>query len=212
MSSIYKKLLAVQLSMKAPKNIRNDFGGFNYRSAEGILEVLKPHLQAQGLVINLTDEVKMVGDRIYICVTSTLTDIETGDFVCAQGWAREPDSKKGLDSSQISGSCHSYAAKYSLGNLLALDGSDGLDPDSEGYYKQTGKEGPCKCSACKSEITEVTLNNGVVASPADLAGYTKITYGKVLCSACIQQEKAKRKEARGAAMAAQAASAATPAS
>lgn len=209
-SEIYKKLLAIQLSMKCGKSQYNSFGGFSYRSAEGILEALKPHLQAQGLVIGITDEVKMVGDRIYICVTVTLTDVDTGESVSSQGWAREPSEKKGMDSAQLSGACHSYSLKYALQSLCALD--DGKDADTDEYGRQTGKEGPCKCSACKSEITEVTLNNGAVASPADFAGYTKVAVGKVLCQTCFQKEQAKRKAAREAAMATQAASAATPAS
>ena len=209
-SEIYKKLLAIQLSMKCGKSQYNSFGGFSYRSAEGILEALKPHLQAQGLVIGITDEVKMVGDRIYICVTVALTDVETGESVSSQGWAREPAEKRGMDASQLSGACHSYGLKYALSSLCALD--DNKDADTDEYGRQTGKEGPCKCSVCKSELTEITLRNGVVASAAEYAGYTKITYGKVLCQTCTQKEIAKRKEAREAAMAAQAASAATPAS
>lgn len=199
MSDINRKLLAIQCSMRCGKTQFNSFGGFSYRSAEGILEALKPHLNEQGLTVNLTDDIRIVGDRIYVAAMATLTDIETGDFVCAQGWAREPASKKGMDDSQVTGTASSYARKYALNGLLALD--DNKDADTDEYGKQTGKEGPCKCSACKSEITEVTLNNGTVASPADFAGWTKITYGKILCSQCHIKEQAKRKAAREAAMA-----------
>tara|TARA_R110000851_G_C12913674_1_gene549516 strand:+ start:160 stop:732 length:573 start_codon:yes stop_codon:yes gene_type:complete len=122
--SIYLKLAKIQKNLKAPKGQWNSFSNFHYRSCENILEGLK--LVLDGLVVTMTDDVVMVGDRIYIKATVTLTDGK--ESVSNTSFAREPLIKKGMDDSQISGTASSYARKYALNGLFLID--DAADPDS----------------------------------------------------------------------------------
>lgn len=125
-SSFIIKLTKVQSELKAPKNQRNNFGNYNYRSCEDIVESVKPLLAKQGLALIITDDISLVGDRYYVKATATITDGE--NEVHSTAYAREPWDKKGMDESQITGSSSSYARKYALNGLLAID--DTKDADS----------------------------------------------------------------------------------
>jgi len=138
MASIYTKLTVIQNNLKAPKNLRNSFGNYNYRNAEGILEALKPYLFEHGCSVLLTDAIETVGGRIYVKATATIVDCETGDAVSTSAYAREAEVKKGMDESQITGCASSYARKYALNGLLLLD--DTKDADTDEYAKQTVQE------------------------------------------------------------------------
>lgn len=134
--SIYEKLLAVQLEVRATKEQRNDFGKFNYRNAEQIYESAKPICKKHGVLLRLTDEVVEVAGKPYVKAVAEAIEIEpSGDIfsICSCGWARIPDQKKGMDDSQLTGSSSSYARKYALGGLLLLD--DNKDPDSMNNYE-----------------------------------------------------------------------------
>ena len=126
MKKIYTELARIQKDLKAPKNLHNSFGNYNYRNAEGILEAVKPLLNGLALVIN--DEPVMIGSRFYIKATVTLTDGE--ESVTAVAYAREDETKKGMDGCQITGACSSYARKYALNALLMIDDSKDSDDDS----------------------------------------------------------------------------------
>lgn len=126
--NIYKKLMEVQAELKAPKSQRNDFGKYNYRNAEDILEAVKPLLKKEGLIINITDNIELIGDRYYVKATVKIIDIETGDIVETSALAREDIEKKGMDLAMVTGSCSSYARKYALNGMFAIDSSE-LDPD-----------------------------------------------------------------------------------
>ena len=116
----------IQVNLKAPKNMHNNFGNYKYRNLEGILEGLKPLLDETGCVITITHAIEMVGDRYYIVATASL---KKGDEVIScEGWARESEDKKGMDTSQITGSTSSYARKYAMNGLFAID--DVRDADS----------------------------------------------------------------------------------
>ena len=132
---IYKKLMGLQTELKAPKNQRNNFGNYNYRSCEDILEAVKPLLDKYKVALTIKDEVVLIGDRYYIKATSTLIDIDTGDTVEASAFARESEDKRGMDASQLTGATSSYARKYSLNGLLCID--DNKDADSTNTH---GKE------------------------------------------------------------------------
>lgn len=126
MKDLYKNLALLQAEIKVEKNKHNTFGDFNYRSCEDILQELKPKLQKYGMLVLLEDEIVQVGDRVYIKATATLTDGE--DKIQTSAFAREPEKPKAkMDESQTTGSASSYARKYALSGLLALD--DGNDPD-----------------------------------------------------------------------------------
>lgn len=126
--SIHKKLLEVQGKLKAPKNQRNNFGKYNYRSCEDILEAVKPLLVEQGLTIVIRDTIEVHLERVYLKATIALIDTETGEKVENSAIAREPNNKKGMDESQITGASSSYARKYALNGMFAID--DTKDGDS----------------------------------------------------------------------------------
>lgn len=128
----------IQMNLKAPKNQHNSFGNYAYRSKEDILEAVKPLANALGATVSCTDEMIMLGDRYY-CKTFACLNYK-GEQIGAVAYAREAENKKGMDVSQISGSCSSYAGKYALCNLFALDDS-GQDPDSQDN-RQDNRQAP----------------------------------------------------------------------
>lgn len=121
------KLSAIQLKLKAPKTERNNFGNYQYRTVSGILEAVKP-LMEDGDKLVLSDEVVEIGGRVYVKAYATYTD-KDGETETATGYAREQESKKGMDESQITGAASTYARKYALNGLFAIDDSE-LDPDA----------------------------------------------------------------------------------
>lgn len=130
-----KELIAIQSELKVPKDLFNNFGKFNYRSAEGILEALKPLLKKHNCFVTLTDEVKggVEGGRYYIQATAIITNGE-GKQVGVSALAREAETQKGMNDAQITGSTSSYARKYALGGLFLLD--DSKDSDDPAYDKR----------------------------------------------------------------------------
>lgn len=134
--TVYKKLIKVQQELKAPKNQRNSFGNYNYRSCEDILEALKPVLAAHDATVFISDKV-VVKENLwaYIESTATFVDIETGESISTTAFARETENKKGMDSSQITGSASSYARKYALNGLFLID--DTRDADTDEQHRQT---------------------------------------------------------------------------
>lgn len=130
MANIHEKLLSIQCELKAPKNQYSDFGGYFYRNCEDILESLKPLLKNNNSTVVLTDELIYIGDRYYIQATATFYDCENGDSIEVKALAREEESKKKLDSSQVTGATSSYARKYALNGLFGIDDSKDSDNDS----------------------------------------------------------------------------------
>lgn len=134
---IYKRLREVQNELKAPKERLNKFGGYAYRSCEDILNAVKPLLEKYRLTLILTDDVVQIGDRFYVKATATLYS-EDGEGVHNSAYAREPLQKKGTDESQITGASSSYARKYALAGLLAIDSTE--DADTEERPQEAPKE------------------------------------------------------------------------
>jgi len=132
--SIHEGLAKIQRELKAPKGQTNNFGNYKYRSCEDILEALKPHLNGYTLVI--TDDISMVGDRFYIKATATISDGK--ESISATGIARESQTKKGMDDSQITGSTSSYARKYALNGLFCID--DNKDADTTNTHQKDEKK------------------------------------------------------------------------
>lgn len=124
--NIYEKLQRIQAELKAPKGQFNSFGGYSYRSCEDITEAVKPLLQEVGATLLMRDELVLIGTRYYIKATATLAHAQGEISVTA--YAREEETKKGMDSAQITGSASSYARKYALNGLFAID--DTKDPDA----------------------------------------------------------------------------------
>ena len=135
MAEILKKLSVVQNTLKAPKGQYNSFGDFNYRSAEDILEAVKPLLAENGLTLILADDIVNFGDRYYVKATAKLFLIDGGEeSVQTTAFAREDASKGKMDGSQITGSASSYARKYALNGLFNID--DNKDADTNAYRQQ----------------------------------------------------------------------------
>jgi hypothetical protein len=153
--SIFEKLAAVQAELKAPKSQFNKFGNYNYRNCEDIIEAAKPLLKKNGLMLALTDEISHVGDRYYVQATATVYEIETGGSFAVRAFAREEAEKKGMDGSQVTGASSSYARKYALNGLFAIDDTKDSDTTNQGEDKPQVK----------------------MESVEDAAGY-KLTFGK----------------------------------
>ena len=160
--ALNEKLLNIQQKLNAPKNQRNNFGNYNYRSCEDILEAVKPLLKENKCVLNISDEVVLVGERYYIKAKALVRDVETGEFECSEGLAREEESKKGMDSSQITGAASSYARKYALNGLFCID--DNKDSDSTNTHGKDKKAG--------SNLSDAQVKR--LYTLANKAGYDKM--------------------------------------
>lgn len=135
--SLNEKLIEVQRSLEAPKDSYNKFGKYNYRSAEDIIEALKPILAELELLMTINDEIVKVDDRYYVKATVSVTD--GNDQISVSAFAREQSNKKGMDQAQITGAASSYARKYALGGMFAIDDSK-QDPDSKDNRSNKSKK------------------------------------------------------------------------
>lgn len=133
--SLDELLVEVQTELKAPKGLRNTFGNYNYRSTESILESVKPLLSDRGLLLTISDQLEVLGDRYYVKAEARLS--KGGDVITVSAFAREEEVKKGMDSSQVTGATSSYARKYALNGLFLID--DTKDPDSDEYQGKSTK-------------------------------------------------------------------------
>lgn len=193
--NIQEKLTTIQLELKAPKSKRNNFGNYNYRSCEDILEAVKPLLAANMCSLTLDDDVLCIGDRVYVKATATLTDHTEGATISTHAFAREAETKKGMDESQITGTASSYARKYALNGLFAID--DTKDADTDEYQgreaprqaakqepKQTAK--PFKCSVCGNDVVPVSFD-GKNYSARAIAEQTTKKKGQCMCWDCYMK-------------------------
>ena len=157
--TLIQKLQAVQVEMKAPKNLLNKFGGYKYRNAEGILEALKPYEDKYGFVTVLSDKIEEVGGRVYVVATATIYDCDSDTSFSVSARAREADNKKGQDDAQLTGATSSYARKYALNGLFLLDDTKDADTDeyrteSEARAKTAPKATPAPKAEPKKEVSE----------------------------------------------------------
>lgn len=135
---IYTKLSHIQNELKAPKNQFNKFGNYKYRSCEDILEALKPLCAKYKATLIIYDEIVMIGDRYYVKSMAKLYDQETTEYIEAYAFARESQSKKGMDDSQVTGATSSYARKYALNGLFNID--DTKDFDTNEVHQQSNQK------------------------------------------------------------------------
>lgn len=189
---IYKKLGFIQQNLKAPKDQFNSFGGYKYRSCESILEAVKPALLNTGTTLTLSDNIEEHGGRIYVRATARLTDIENpADFIEVFALAREEESKKGMDASQVTGAASSYARKYALNGLFDID--DNKDSDATNTHGKEPQNAPKtatnsaqpdgsmslyipQCAACGAKITDAEHD------------YSVKKYKRPLCRTCQKKE------------------------
>jgi hypothetical protein len=199
-----KLLSEIQYKLKAPKDETNDFGNYKYRSCESILKAVKPILKEYGAALTISDEIVEVGGRIYVKATATLLFDGEEAPVSVSAYAREAEVKKGMDDSQITGATSSYARKYALNGLFAIDDTKDADTnenriESENRSKSSAgkktpapkKEAPAskekkvyKCDVCGGEITNEAY-----------ALKTFEKWGKYVCPECVAKKKKAWEEA-----------------
>ena len=174
-AAIVESMATIQSSLKAPKGQTNKFGGYKYRSCEDILEAVKPHLKSHNLVLTITDDITEVGGRVYVKATAVVHSTD-GHSVQTTGFAREEENKKGMDTSQITGSASSYARKYALNGLFCID--DTKDSDATNSHGRTApaKKAPAKkatASGLSDEEME-QLENYIRSSKNSLAAFQAV--------------------------------------
>ena len=153
---VYEKLLQIQSKLKVPKGQYNEFGKYKYRSCEDILEALKPLLAEVKAAVILNDEIVQAGERIYVKATASFIDIEDKQTITTTAYAREEETKKGMDGSQITGASSSYARKYALNGLFAIDDNKDSDAtNNQGEGDSTGK--PNTSNKSNAELSEAQV-------------------------------------------------------
>lgn len=162
--NIYEKLQAIQAALKAPKSQYSSYGKYKYRKAEDILEAVKPLLKEQGLALICTDDLVNIGERYYIKATVTITDGEAAIFTTA--FAREEETKSGMDGSQITGASSSYARKYALNGLLCIDDTADSDTTNVGTTSNQAPEAVRKTAAARKAATEKAPSAEQAPAPA----------------------------------------------
>lgn len=174
--NVYEKLANVQSALKAPKGQYNAFGKYKYRSCEDIVESVKPLLKQYGLLLTLTDEIKLIGDRFYVKATATIIDTaDDGNMIKVEAYAREEESKKGMDGSQVTGASSSYARKYALNGIFAIDDTKDSDSTNTGdgqdqpkQKKQTPREQLiARLKELNINVTAYAKANNITASATD---------------------------------------------
>ena len=160
----------IQTSLVAPKSQYNSFGKYSYRSCEGILEALKPLLKLHKATLIITDEIQDVGGRVYVKATATLTAKDQSWQATA--FAREPEERKGMDESQVTGAASSYARKYALNGLFAID--DTRDADATNTHNSTTPTGAVKMITEKQEADIDGLMSEVKANKEGFCKFFKI--------------------------------------
>lgn len=169
MESFLKRVSEAQNELKAPKNSYNSFGKYKYRSCEDILEAAKPVCKKNSIVLNVSDKIVCVGSRYYVEATATLYDMESEKTISSTASAREAETKKGMDDSQITGTASSYARKYALNGLFNID--DTKDADTDEYAKTNGRQPAAsnvyKCADCGKEFKPFKDQNGKTWTPAE---------------------------------------------
>lgn len=166
---IYEKLGAIQQALKAPKDLENKFGGYKYRSAESILEAVKPLLSENKCVLLLRDALESIEGRVYIKATAQFFDTEAPEaFIEVTAYAREEESKKGMDASQVTGAASSYARKYALNGLFCIDDNKDSDfmhdaPKEQKKAKEPPKSDPLNlfCAMCGKTIDQKVYDYSV---------------------------------------------------
>ena len=188
--NIYEKLSNIQNELKAPKGQFNKFGGYKYRSCEDILEAVKPICQKNKTTLVISDTLENIGDRYYIKATAILYDIEDKaneigaeqSSISNTAYAREEESKKGMDGSQITGTASSYARKYALNGLFNID--DTKDADTDEFTKQQQIDDDkvidkTKVQALNKSIENAGIKDEVVELILSQYGYTSTSEIKV---------------------------------
>lgn len=163
----YQRLILIQSELKAPKGQYNNFGKYKYRNAEDILEAVKPLLKEHYFALVINDQVEQIGERYYVRSTVTLIDTLSDDkeYISTVAYAREEENKKGMDGSQVTGASSSYARKYALNGLFAIDDTKDSDTTNTGASKPQGRANASKTaqSTAKAQKSQEKPDGGLIA-------------------------------------------------
>lgn len=184
---VKQKLLLIQNELKAPKSQFNSFGKYSYRNCEDIMEALKPLCKKHNAVVTITDDINQVGERYYIKATVTIRDCDIDESLTVTAFAREEESKKGMDGSQVTGASSSYARKYALNGLFAID--DTKDADSgidQSEPKQEPKKEPIKQKTRTELILQLIKDSDI--TPKDIATKLKTEFNKSKVDELTQEQ------------------------
>ena len=185
MKNVLKKLFDIQQELKVPKSQRNNFGNYNFRNCEDIMEASKPICKKYNCLLTCSDEIIVIGEhnpylyeekyydkelkkeniktscvgqqRFYVQATATLYDLDSGESISVTAEAREEETKKGMDASQITGASSSYARKYALNGLLQLD--DNKDADTNEFARQQKNQSSVKKSNDKQDFQNEKISD-----------------------------------------------------
>lgn len=184
--NIYEKLLAIQSELKAPKSQYNSFGKYYFRNCEDILEGVKPLCKKYRTVLVLSDSIVRVENRYYVEATAMLIDVESDSAnIEVSAYAREEETKKGMDSSQVTGASSSYARKYALNGLFNIDDTKDSDNTNKGNYV---------CVDCGTPFEDVNYNGKHYTAEYLYQRATKSNAdGKARCKACRMKSEEKEK-------------------
>lgn len=186
--NFFARVGQLQAELKAPKGQTNNYGGYKYRSCEDILEAVKPLMLQYKMILTVGDEIIQIGTRYYVKATAVLRDIETAESITNSAYAREAETKKGMDESQISGTASSYARKYALNGLFCID--DTKDADTNEFANRTrntqdkATSEPSMCFDCRKPIVNARKRDGAEWSASDIVSYSIKRFGRCLCPDC----------------------------
>ena len=155
MSTLQEKLIAIQRDLKAPKSQFNAFGKYRYRSCEDILEAVKPLLFREGVVLTIADDLLAENGRFYVKASATLSYQD--ERICSSAFAREDETKKGMDGSQITGAASSYARKYALNGLFCIDDTKDADATNTGEQQPVQEQQPSQDKFYTQAMNELSL-------------------------------------------------------
>jgi len=198
MGNIDERLIHIQGELKAPKSQENKFGGYKYRSCEDILEAVKPLLKKEKVTLTISDDIIEVGGRVYVKATATLSDGE--DTISTSAFAREAEMKKGMDDSQITGSASSYARKYALNGLFAIDDTKDADAtNTHGKGQTEAHKAIAELDNRPATAAQIMRIKDTIENIAGLLGYYGVTRLEELTFAQARDaiEKKERKERDG---------------
>ena len=159
----YEKLLSIQGELKCAKLQYNSFGKYSFRSCEDILEAVKPLLAKHKATVFLTDSIKQIGDRYYVEAVAHFVDVVDGEEIAVTAYAREEESKKGMDGSQVTGASSSYARKYALNGLFDIDDTKDSDTTNNGQTPKPAAQQQPAAVNYRNEFIKLCKENGLDA-------------------------------------------------
>lgn len=182
-----KRLIEIQKELKAPKGQYNSFGKYKYRNCEDILEAVKPLLASRNLFITLNDDIVAVNERYYVKATATIFDTEGKEIAHTSAFAREEENKKGMDGSQVTGASSSYARKYALNGLFAIDDTKDSDTTNKGETTDADIDIIEGLKSCDTLQNAIAYKDKYKSKVKDIENFKKV-YAKIYHDLLAKEE------------------------